>query len=64
MPDFQQTFYIEDENGNRTPLERMTRAQCETVIQAMAEEIAYWRRLDDAVKGLLAAEDASGATIQ
>ena len=64
MPEFKEFFYIEDEDGNKTPLERMTRAQCEAVIQAMAEELAYWRRLDDLVHAVMAAEDAAGATIQ
>ena len=61
-------FYWEDENGNQTPLERMTREQCQIVIRSMAEELAYWRRLDEVVKTALAlteaAEDSAEATLQ
>ena len=64
MAENQENFYWEDEDGTKTPLSRMSREQCETVIQAMAEEIAYWRRLDALVKGYMAAEDGAEATLQ
>ena len=64
MPYQQENFYWEEDDGTKIPLSHMSREQCETVIQAMAEEIAYWRRLDALVKGYMAAEDAAEATIQ
>ena len=64
MAENQENFYWEDEDGNKTPLSRMTREQCNTVIRAMAEEIAYWRSLDAMVKGIMAAEDGAEATLQ
>ena len=64
MAENQAIFWLEDEKGNRVPLERMTRAQCEAVIQAMAAELDYWRRLDDLVHAVMEREDASGAPLQ
>ena len=50
-------FYYQEEGGERIPLDRMTRAQCEEVISQMAEEIAYWRRLDAMVLAAMEVED-------
>ena len=64
MAEKQGIFYLENEDGSKVPLERMTRAQCEMVMRAMAEEIDYWRRLDDMVHAIMAFEDGPGAPLQ
>ena len=64
MSALEENFYWQEDDGTKTPLSRMSRKQCETVIKAMAEEIAYWRRLDALVKGIMASEDGAEATIQ
>ena len=61
MVEYQERFYYEDETGKKIPLSRMTRAQCEEVIEHMAVELAYWRRLDDTVAAIMAVEDSQRA---
>ena len=64
MAENQENFYFQEDDGTKTPLSRMSRAQCETVIKAMAEEIMQWRAMADAINALMAAEDGAGATLQ